>query len=180
MEMQKIEIHKKRNVGRLVFDGLLCLTGLYFYVLSGKFTYVATPGQLGPDFWPKIILILLMLLAAYDFIVEIRPKGEETTEKSGEQKTNKYPLLLLIGSILTVGYVYFVSILGFPLTTFLYLIAFMYTGRYRKMGVIAVSSFITVIVMLLIFVKLVYVSLPLGEGIFADFTILLYNLLGIH
>jgi len=179
MEMQKIEIHKKRNVGRLVFDGLLCLTGLYFYVLSGKFTYVATPGQLGPDFWPKIILILLMLLAAYDFVVAVRIK-EETAKKDSEQKTNRYPLLLFIGSILTVGYVYFVSILGFPLTTFLYLMGFMYTGRYRKMGVIAVSSFITVIVMLLIFVKLVYVSLPLGEGIFADFTILLYNLLGIH
>ncbi|SMB93710.1 Tripartite tricarboxylate transporter TctB family protein [Thermanaeromonas toyohensis ToBE] len=172
---------QKRSIGRIIFDGLLFLMSLYFYLLSGKFTYVATPGQLGPDFWPKLILILLMLLAVYDIIIGIYFKGGEGIESSSEEKAaNKYPLLLAIGSILTIGYVYLVSFLGFPLTTFLYLIAFMYIGRYRKMRVIVASSFVTVIVLVLIFVKFVYVSLPLGEGVFADLTILLYRLLGIY
>jgi len=170
-----------RQPGRIVFDAFLFLVSVYLYLLATQFIYVVTPGQLGPDFWPKIILIFLMGLSLYDLVATFweqpiapQKEGEAALEKS-------YPGLLIIGCLLTIGYVYLVPYLGFFLTTFLYLIAFIYTGRYRKrIGVIISTSLLTALLVIIIFVKLVYVSLPPGTGVFAEVTFILYRLLGIR
>jgi putative tricarboxylic transport membrane protein len=80
---------------------------------------------------------------------------------------------------MTVAYVYFLNTLGFILSTLLYLALFMVVGRYRKVWVIAANSVIGTVLFAVIFMKVVYVSLPLGEGPFEQFSLLVFTMLGI-
>ena len=70
--------------------------------------------------------------------------------------------LLAGGIVLVVVYAFVVDFLGFLLSTFLFLAAFMYLGRYRKhKAVWAVSGGVT-LAAALIFMRFAYVSLPRG------------------
>jgi putative tricarboxylic transport membrane protein len=61
-----------------------------------------------------------------------------------------------------------------------YIAAFVALGGYRRWGIIAAVSVIGTFVMLFFFMKVVYVSLPLGVGPFQQVTLFLMQLLGIR
>ncbi len=155
----------------------------YFYCLAGRFVFSARAGNLGPDFWPKLLLGLTMAVCLWE-IAKIaltdRMKGREKPAEEGKGEAPKrYYGLLIIGTLLTVAYVWFVGVAGFILCTFLYLALFMIIGRYRKIWVIAANSIVGTILLIYIFMKVVYVSLPLGQGPFQPFSLLVLKMLGI-
>ncbi len=175
MAMEKIK--------RIIPYAVVLLVSAYFYVLAGRFGFVARAGNLGPDFWPKLLLGLTILVCLYEIAkTALLHRGKALEDDAGEEKAEapkRYPGLLIIGTIMTVAYVYFVNVLGFILCTFLYLALFMVVGRYRKVWVIAANSVIGTVLFVVIFMKAVYVSLPLGQGPFQQFSLLVLKMLGI-
>jgi putative tricarboxylic transport membrane protein len=89
-------------------------------------------------------------------------------------------VLIVSGIVLTVLYVLVIERLGFFLTTFLYLAAFTWIGRYRRPVIVLVSSLVGSLFFMFMFMKVVYVSLPLGQGPFSQVTFLLMRLMGIR
>lgn len=184
------------------FSVVLLIVALYLYNMAMHFEFVLKPGRIGPDFWPKAILGLLILLAVLDIVcglvagckldakssllagVAPPPDEEEETAVSAvaaaEKEPVKYPKLLALGMILTVAYVALADTLGFVLTSYAYLVIFMYLGRYRKHAIIWLGSAVGTVALLLIFVKVVYVSLPIGMPPFDQLTFFLYRILGIE
>jgi putative tricarboxylic transport membrane protein len=165
---------------------IILLVSLYFYYLAGQFRFSAKPGNLGPDFWPKLLLGLTMAACLYEiiktalFLKMAPPKeaaGEQPTKAESKKKT--YPGLLVIGIAMTVAYVYFVATLGFIICTFLYFALFMIVGRYRKIWAILANSVVGTLVLVVIFMKIVYVSLPLGQEPFSGVTFFVLRMLGI-
>ena len=63
---------------------------------------------------------------------------------------------------------------------FFLLAAFMLVGRYRRPGVIVASSVVGSLAFVFVFMKIVYVSLPLGVGPFRSVSTWLMAMLGIH
>jgi putative tricarboxylic transport membrane protein len=173
----------REKIRRLIPYAIVLIVSAYFYVLAGRFEFVAKAGNLGPDFWPKLLLGLTMAVCLYEiaktafFCRGTAP--ENGIDKEKEATSKKYPGLLVIGTVLTVAYVYFVSILGFILCTFLYIILFIIVGRYRKPWVIAANGIVGTVLVVFTFMKAVYVSLPLGQGPFQQFSLLVMNMLGI-
>jgi hypothetical protein len=55
-----------------------------------------------------------------------------------------------------------VTILGFMISTFLFMVLFMYAGRYRAHLAVWLSSAVGTVLLTLLFQKVVYVSLPRG------------------
>jgi putative tricarboxylic transport membrane protein len=86
---------------------------------------------------------------------------------------------LWIGIAITVAYAVLIEKLGFFLCTFVYLAAFMWIGRYRRWGVILVTSLVGSLAFMFMFMKIVYVSLPLGVEPFSQVSFLLMRLMGI-
>jgi hypothetical protein len=165
---------------------IILLVAAYFYHLAGKFRFSAKPGHLGPDFWPKLLLALTMVACIYEMIKTIffkkivnKEKVSAGEEPKKEAAQKSYPWLLVIGTLLTVGYAYFVTTLGFVLSTFLYFFLFMIVGRYRKIWAIVANSVVGTLVLVVIFMKLVYVSLPLGKEPFSAVTFFILGILGI-
>ena len=67
--------------------------------------------------------------------------------------------------MLVVVYALVVEILGFLLSTFLFLAAFMYLGRYRRhVAIWATSAGVDVLAAAVLFMRIAYVSLPRGDA----------------
>ena len=168
------------------------LAAMVLYQVAGRIEFPAAPGRIGPDFWPKSILVLLGLVCFYEIIknllvgetftaaglLEKLMKDSGATE--GEEKLRSYPLLLVGGIVLTVIYVATIDKLGFFLATIAYLALFMVIGRYRRWRVIAISSALGSLGLMFIFMKVVYVSLPLGVEPFSAVSLLLLRIMGVH
>ncbi len=158
----------------------------YLFRDAGRFTYSARPGELGPDFWPRAVLVLLMLACAWELVARVvsrpatpsRPAAPTGAEAEGE--TPRYARLLAGGVLATLGYVLVLPQAGFFVSTALYLALFMLIGRYRRYGVIAATSLVGSLAFIFVFMRIVYVSLPLGIGPFQKLSLFILAVLGIH
>lgn len=166
----------------------------YLYLLAARIEFAAPEGRIGPDFWPKTILILAMAACAYEIVKNLFfSKGdhelagvletivdEAPQDAVGAPEAKRFPRLLAAGLALTLAYLLVIGTLGFFLTTFLYLAGFMWVGRYRRIGVVLATSLIGSLVFVFVFMKIVYVSLPLGHEPFSEVSFLLMRLMGIR
>lgn len=143
------------------------------WVLTGRITYDERVGQLGPTFWPRVAIGVMAVAALVELVRRLlapSPDAEisgigEALESSEDDAAASAPrsLALLAGAvILTVGYGFVVQTLGFILSTFLFLVAFMYLGRYRDHLVVWTSAVVGTLVFAVVFLKVVYISLPRG------------------
>lgn len=155
---------------------------ILLYAVADSITYIGKAGQTGPDFWPKAVLLLAIAAAVYQIVCiaaacwREQPAFREPAAKPERSHTGR----LLLGMGITVAYVSLLNTLGIIICTVLYLAAFMYIGRYRRHLVILLNSVIGTLALILIFMKLVYISLPMGSGPFATFNYALLDLLGIR
>lgn len=171
------------KIKRIIPYAVVLLFSVYFYVLASRLGAVTKAGNLGPDFWPKLLLGLTMAACLYEIAkAALFHRGKALVDDAGEEKAEapkRYPGLLIIGILMTVAYVWFLDLLGFILCTLLYLALFMVVGRYRKVWVIAANSVIGTLLFVVLFMKVVYVSLPIGVGPFQQFSLLVMKMLGI-
>ena len=175
--------------GCLPYAALL-LGAAYLYRGAGHFQYAARPGELGPDVWPRAILVLLMGVCAWELLRRVffagaaaapaHPQDPGADAADGPEEGTRHTHLLVGGIALTGLYVLGMGALGFFLATALYLALFMLVGRYRRYRVIAATSLLGSLAFVFVFMKIVYVSLPLGVGPFKQLSILILAALGIR
>lgn len=80
----------------------------------------------------------------------------------------------------TLAYVALVTPVGFLLCTAAYLAIFLWIGGYRRLAPLAAMSVLGSLVLMFVFMKLVYVSLPIGEPPFSAAMLALMQLMGIR
>jgi hypothetical protein len=165
------------------FVGLVVAAVLFFF--AQQIEYAPRPGLIGPDFWPKAAIGLMAMSCLFELMRAItgaklmaRGVSDVLENIDGEEQAATYPWLLVGGIVLVIVYAVVVDILGFLLSTFLFLAAFMYLGRYRKhVAVWSISAGVTLLAAL-IFIRLAYVSLPRGEPPFDAITDFIRAMLG--
>jgi putative tricarboxylic transport membrane protein len=146
---------------------LLLALAAWFYRLAGAIQYAHQGSNLGPDFWPRMALAAMMAICAVQAarilllgrLDDPPPIGAELDDEDEASRSN---LLLAAGVALTVAYGASVTILGFLLATVLFMALFMYAGRYRAHLTIWLSSLLGSVLLVVLFQKVVYVSLPRG------------------
>jgi len=175
---------KKMRVGAtassLKGPGLIFSMALYFYFLAGRIQDVPISGQLGPAFWPKTILILLMVSCGIKAVETILEKGRKTGVSYGSSQPKDLNIVRLIAMIACImGIVWAMEILGFLLATFLFFLVFTRIAGWRRIASLLITSSLGTVGVLYLFVKVVYLPLPKGQWFFNDLTIFLYRLLAI-
>jgi hypothetical protein len=135
---------------------------------------LAREGQLGPGFWPRLALIGLGLACAAKAWEAWRDRprsgpGTETTRLAAG------PLATSIA--LVVGYVALAPILGFPLATGAFIALFARLAGLRSWKALAANVLLGTVGLLYVFVKVVYLPLPKGDGPFEAMTLALYRAL---
>jgi hypothetical protein len=129
---------------------------------------VAAPGQLGPAFWPRLVLVGLMLACLAKAVEEVRAR---TVGGAADVRRPlaRGRLAAAVASI--VFYVLLGPWLGFPLATALFIATFMALCGTRAPATLGGSALLGTVALLYLFVKLVYLPLPKGAGPFEDLTI---------
>ena len=158
-----------RWLERLAYVVLIALAG-FFWVAASNIDFAARPGTLGPDFWPKAALALIVIVSLYEIARSFlaRPEREAGGLTAGldtdeaEEEAPRRPGLLVTGALLTVAYGVLIPTLGFVVSTFAFLVLFAYVGQYRNHLAIWLSALIGASVFAFLFLRVVYVSLPRG------------------
>ncbi|MBM4349821.1 MAG: tripartite tricarboxylate transporter TctB family protein [Deltaproteobacteria bacterium] len=160
--------------GEILISAVVFLGSLYLYFESMKFEGHEIYGKLGPAYWPKFLLICLMVLSFLVAVDAIRERKKGTPENKEESKFDggKVRLLLAVGFI--VLYFFLMKIVGFTALTPFFLIAFMVLlGERKKIWMLGISVGITALIVWA-FTKAMYVPLPRGVGIFLEFSHIFY------
>ncbi len=135
-------------------------------------------GQLGPGFWPRLALIGLAGACAAKFVEEwrrARRAGVIASEAAGPAAIA--PAKLVAGIVLVLLYALLAPWLGFALASALFVAAFLVLCGMRSLPAIAANVVIGTIGLLYLFVKVVYLPLPKGDGPFEALTLVLYRAL---
>jgi putative tricarboxylic transport membrane protein len=168
--------------GRGVWSLLLFVVALALLLaLNAQTHFRSAPEELGPRFWPQLCLAAMLVLTALDAVLAFWPARRPSVaiDKAAPARAPKSLALLFAGLLLVIAYAVATIVVGFPLATMSFLVAFSYLGGYRHMPSLLAIAFGTTLALLYIFVYLVYVSLPLGLGPFLEMNVALYRLLGI-
>lgn len=154
----------------------------------------AADNQLGPAVWPKTILLLAMLTCIWEIgrslMHRVRKFETVTADEADDASTegpagtaddsagvNSYTPWLGIG--LTLAYVAAFPWLGYPLATFLYVSVFVFFGNYRRPLAALCIGLVASLAFMFLFMRIVYVSLPIGIEPFAQISTLLMHVMGI-
>jgi putative tricarboxylic transport membrane protein len=131
-------------------------------------------GQLSPAFWPRLALLGLALACLAKAVQEARRPAAAVLAR----EPISWPTLGA-GVALVVLYAALVPVLGFPVTTAAFIVAFMALAGLRSTPGLGVSAVVGTIALVYVFVKLVYLPLPKGDGPFEALTLALYRALGV-
>ncbi len=182
--MSKTDPGRAQNVSpepvwkALIGPLLIVLVAAYAYFLSGNIDPPPSPEQLGAAFWPRMILIFLVVscgIKAGEILAARRKAGPTPAGLLPEVH-----IIKLAGMIaMVIAAVYFMDIIGFALANFIFLLLFMRIAGLRKKLPLLLTSVLGTIFLLYLFVKVVYLPLPKGQWFFDDMTILLYRVLHI-
>ena len=136
-------------------------------------------GQLGPGFWPRLALVGLAVACLAKLFEEWRRgRRPRATATPADRAPISRPKLGA-GIALIVLYVLVAPALGFALVTALFIAAFLVLCGMRSAAAIAANVAVGTVGLLYLFVKLVYLPLPKGDGPFEALTLVLYRALRI-
>jgi len=167
------------------------------YWVAMHIDFQARPGALGPDVWPKAILGAAIAVCVWQIAAALFSRREARAvpgllaglgsavapEQAPEAATvapRRHPVRVTLGMAATALYVLLVTPLGFFLATSAYLMLFLALAGYPRRGVAALVSVLGTLVLMFVFMKLVYVSLPIGQGVFAPVMLFLMNVMAIR
>lgn len=154
--------------------GVLGFCAVLYAMTSDLDTTVPGPG---PAFFPRLLIALLavsMIVRIGQAVLEIR---RERAEKAVETTVSMPRVWLAIG--LAVGYVVATLYLGWIIATFAFIVVFLYLAGKRTLWLTVPLGAGLSIGMAYVFVKVVYIALPTGIGVFDQFTIGLLQALGV-
>jgi putative tricarboxylic transport membrane protein len=172
----------------------LIVMAAYLWHLAGNFRDVRGD-ELGPDFWPQLLTILLALTAGVRLVrkvLALRRVTASTGAQSGLPEAGMPPDVddgdnepisrgkAATGIALAIAYIVGVIYLGYLLATLLFLLVFLWLAGKRNWRTIVPVSVIGAFAFTYMFQKIVFVSLPTGVGVFDSVTVWVYRLVGIY
>lgn len=162
--------------------------GIILYGAADNIDMEQASGRVGPGAWPKLIILMMLATAAYGIasrLVQLpssRVSGAEI-ERDAEDvfdQTEIYPLRVWVAVVCTVTYVAALPLLGFFVSTIFFVFAMMYLGGFRRFLPTASLSLFVALFFMFVFMRVVYVPLPLGVPPFDELSYRLMSWMGVH
>ncbi|MEW6661025.1 MAG: tripartite tricarboxylate transporter TctB family protein [Bacillota bacterium] len=150
--------------------GILLFSGLMFYETT-KFPPTRFT-DIGPEYWPQIVLggmILFSLILLISIFANKQKIGEAPPEEP-----KPYPLNFWFAIAITVFYIKALPVVGFPIATLLFFIAFLWLLKYRCIKSICLVTVGSTILLVMLFPRLLSIPLPRGTGLFRMITLFFY------
>jgi putative tricarboxylic transport membrane protein len=180
-----MEISKKE---RDVLPYLIVLgIAVWLYYVADHIVYTAIPDQMGPERWPKMISAILAFVSAFEIVRRlVAPASEKAA--AGDEKLDdelihpKQTHVAMVFCTIAVTVVYLLALerCGFAFSTLIYSSCLMWFGGFRRPLVIAACAAALTVFFTFVFMKLIFVALPLGQGPFEKISLAVMRLVGVH
>ena len=151
------------------------------------FEFTAPADQVGPDSWPKLILYMIMATSAFEGVRRLvtagRPRSGSAVVPTVESPFEREPAdmrVVLICVAASVVYLALFEIVGFFLDTVVFVLCLIWIGGFRRFWTALAISIVTTLLFMLVFLRVIYVALPIGTGPFEWLSTSLMRLLGVH
>ncbi len=166
--------------------GVTLVVALFLFYTAENFEFERIGNRIGPNFWPMMILGLLIVVSSYGLVTCIVGNASTTApEVENEEDAflrppEIHPHLVWIGIAATIIYLIAMPIVGFFLGTIPFAAALVYLGQYRQPYHIVVLSVGLSVAFMFLFMRIVYVALPIGIEPFANISIAVMSLMGVR
>lgn len=161
--------------GELIFNAILFCLSLFLYYVTGTFKKFASYAKSGPEFWPRGILLLMILLTGVLLIKNItsllRPQSAPVAEKSSQER-GRYRFVLVVA--LSFAYAFSMGIFGFILSTFVFQLIFLYLLKIKRLLSIVLVSLLNTAILYALFILVLNMLLPTGVGVFRTISLFFY------
>ena len=158
-------------IGEIISSLFILLSSCYLYYMAFQMREFRAYREVGPDFWPKIVLICLILFSAYLTISNVNKWRKSKDERAAEDDTSWKKALL--AGFLILGYIILLKPVGFLVLTPFFIVTLMLLIKRERIRTIPITVIVIMVLVYIIFGKLLYVPLPKGFGIFHDLSIFL-------
>ena len=156
-----------------VINAAIIAISLFLFFLSNTFDPRNLYDGVGdPSFWPKCILVVIMIIAVASIISEIIKQKKGIIENTEKGKINYKKLVLAVS--LSCLYAFSLEYLGFIISTLLFQFLFLLLQGVKKVSTLILTPFILTTLIYVIFVLAMSIVLPRGVGIFRSLSLLLY------
>ena len=161
--------------GEIVVKTLILFGSLYLYLASSQFKQLASYQAIGPEFWPQLLLIGIMVLTgiglARDVIAYAKRRRNPVQQ---DRAAGAGRSILLISMVVAFAYAFGMQWLGFLLGTVLFQVVFMYVLQVRRLQPLLLVTLVNTGLLFGIFIKLLNMPLPRGVGFFRDLSLFFY------
>ena len=162
--------------------------GVFLYYKADSFEFEQVSGRIGPGAWPKLVLVLMLATALWGIITSALKPGNGAAAEDAEMEAAEemvrppeiYPFRVWFAVGATLLYLLALPILGFFLATVIYSFALMYLGHFRRPVAITPLSIAIALSFMFVFMRVVYVALPLGMPPFEEVSYALMAFMGVH
>jgi putative tricarboxylic transport membrane protein len=161
--------------------------GAFLYYSAENFEFEEASGRIGPGAWPKLILLLLLASALWGVASSALGNSRSAQQSTEQDETATlirppeiYPSLVWLAVAATVGYLVVMPFIGFFLATIVYSFVLMYIGHYRRPAHVALISVAIALAFTFMFMRVVYVALPVGMAPFDSVSYALMTAMGVH
>ncbi|MGD1833077.1 MAG: tripartite tricarboxylate transporter TctB family protein [Sphaerochaetaceae bacterium] len=131
------------------------ILGLYVIVAASQFPEGAD-GVPGPGFFPVILGIMIILLSVLQLFNTRKDKDDDT--KFMNEGTRR----VLISCAIIIGYLVGMEVLGFIISTPIFLFSIMWYFSVRKISTLISIPLVSTGILYFVFLKFLSVSLPTG------------------
>ncbi len=157
----------------LIAGFTIFVMSLYLLLIADRFKS-SFQGRVEANFWPKVVLGLLVVLSIINIFSILKNKVDDKEEMAQQKGIKKDHFKLYSSIILMVLYVALINIIGFVCLTPIFLIILFWILGYRKKLLNPLIAIVIVIAIIYIFPNVLYLMLPRGVGIFRDISLIFY------
>jgi putative tricarboxylic transport membrane protein len=165
---------------------VFCVAAFLLY-RAEHFEFTASIDQVGPDSWPKLILYMIMATSVFEGVRRLLtarsarsgPAIVPVTESPFERERADMRVVLTCVAASLV-YLALFEIVGFFVDTLFFVMALIWIGRFRHFWTALAISTVTTLLFMLVFMRVIFVALPIGVGPFEWLSTSLMRLLGVH
>ncbi len=162
----------------IIFSVILAVFCIYCFFLVGAESPAATPTELGAAFWPRIILVMMIILLAVNIVNNLKAQKENKSSIMGELNLGGFlKSRLLVGIILVAVMALLMSAIGFMPDCLLFLIAYGFLLGERRIPLLVIRSLAITVVLYVIFQGALDIMLARGVGPFREFALFFEMLL---
>ncbi len=139
------------------------------------FTLQDSPMMTRPNFWPRVMLVGLLLTSLLKLFMIAR-KSHDQQSKPGLFRFIFVPKVMISVCIVTL-YCYVSQYAGFAFATIVFTAVYMSFMGMTKLKYLIAFPVLSTLSILLVFWRFLYVAVPKGEGIFLKFSNLVMDLI---